>query len=161
MSLQDLGAIGEVVGAVAVVVSLIYVAHQIRENSRHVRASMYYATNDAFYRWFAVLAGHPDLSELWLRAARGETLEPDEQMRLGSVAAMLFLAYENNYEQLKLGAIERDTLSLARSDITRLLSQPALQLWWQRRAPSTLTPEFRRAVEAMLPGQEERGVPSA
>jgi hypothetical protein len=34
MTLQDLGAIGEVIGAVAVVVTLIYLAKQIRQNTR-------------------------------------------------------------------------------------------------------------------------------
>jgi hypothetical protein len=41
MSLEDLGNIGEFVAAVAVVVSLVYVAVQIRQNTRSVRASSY------------------------------------------------------------------------------------------------------------------------
>ena len=36
MSLEDLGNIGEFVAAVAVVVSLIYLAVQIRQNTRQV-----------------------------------------------------------------------------------------------------------------------------
>ena len=37
LSVQDWGAIGEVVGAAAVIVTLIYVALQVRENSRQLR----------------------------------------------------------------------------------------------------------------------------
>jgi hypothetical protein len=39
MSLQDLGNLGEFIGALGVVVSLIYVAVQIRHNTRAVRDS--------------------------------------------------------------------------------------------------------------------------
>ena len=39
MTLSDLGSIGELIGGVAVVVSLIYVALQIRQNTRAIRAS--------------------------------------------------------------------------------------------------------------------------
>ena len=34
MNLNDLANLGQIIGALAVVVSLIYVAHQIRQNTR-------------------------------------------------------------------------------------------------------------------------------
>ena len=43
MTLEDLGNIGEFVAAIAVVISLIYLAVQIRQNTRSVRASSYHA----------------------------------------------------------------------------------------------------------------------
>ncbi len=39
MTLQDLGNIGEFLGAVGVIVSLVYLAIQIRRNTRVVRSS--------------------------------------------------------------------------------------------------------------------------
>ena len=36
MTLQDLGNLGEFISAVAVVVSLVYVAYQIRQNTRQL-----------------------------------------------------------------------------------------------------------------------------
>jgi hypothetical protein len=40
MNWDALGAIGEIIGAVAVVATLIYLAVQIRQNTRHVQAQM-------------------------------------------------------------------------------------------------------------------------
>jgi len=157
MSFQDFGAIGEMVGGIAVVVSLIYVAYQIRQssrqieqNSRHLEASMYYATNDAFYRWFALLAQDADLAALWRRALAGETLTPDETTRVHSLIAMLFLSYENNFQQLRLGAVKRDTFEIARSEISTLMSRSVVRAWWQRQGQRTLTPEFRRAIDSLV-----------
>jgi hypothetical protein len=156
MSLQDLGAIGEVVAAVAVVVSLIYVARQIHQssrqleqNSRHLEASMYHATNDAFYRWFSMLAQDETLASLWRRALAGEALAADETTRVNSLIAMLFLSYENNFQQLRLGAVKRDTLEIAKSDISALMSRPVVQAWWKRNAGRNLTAEFRAAIESL------------
>jgi len=66
MTLQDLGAIGELVGGLAVVLSLVYVAFQVRQNSRqieqnsrHLEASMYFASGDAFARWWSLLVQRP------------------------------------------------------------------------------------------------------
>ena len=48
MNIQDIGAIGEVVGAIAVVVTLIYLATQIRQNNQLLRSGSRQAlvTND-------------------------------------------------------------------------------------------------------------------
>jgi len=157
MSLQDLGAIGEAVGGIAVMVSLIYVAYQIRQssrqieqNSRHLEASMYHATNDAFYRWFALLAQDEELAALWRRALHGETLNRDEKTRVHSLLAMLFLSYENNFQQLLLGAVKRNTLEISRSEIARLMSTAVVRAWWNRQGRGALTPEFRRAIESLV-----------
>ena len=44
MTLQDLGSIGELVGGVAIIVSLLYVGIQIRQGTKATQA----ATNQAF-----------------------------------------------------------------------------------------------------------------
>ena len=46
MSLEALGNIGEFVGALAVVISLLYLAAQMRQNSPLVRASTYQSGAD-------------------------------------------------------------------------------------------------------------------
>lgn len=40
MTIQDWGAVGEVVGSLAVLITLIYLSIQVRQNTRHVRAQM-------------------------------------------------------------------------------------------------------------------------
>ena len=50
MTLQDLGNIGEFVAAVAVFVSLLYLAIQIRQNTKSVRTSTYQAVLDSSHR---------------------------------------------------------------------------------------------------------------
>lgn len=154
MTLQDVGALGEAIGAIAVVVSLIYVAYQIRQsshqlelNSRNIQASMYHATNDNFFRWFSLLAQDQELAGLWLRALQGEPLPPEERTRFNALAATLFLAYESNFEQLRLGTLGRNSLALSAPQIARMFASPHVGQWWQRHAPTTLTPEFRAEVE--------------
>lgn len=47
MNLDAIGAIGEVVGAVAVVITLLYVARRIHQANAQTRASARYSFNDA------------------------------------------------------------------------------------------------------------------
>lgn len=159
MNLQDLAAVGDLVGGIGVVVSLFYVgysirqtAKQIEQNSRNLVASMYHATNDAFYRWLALLAGDEQLAALWRRALRGDTLQEAEVTRVHSLISMLFLAYENNFKQLQLGAVDRDSLEIGKLDLATLLSRRVVQDWWQGQGARILTPQFRATVEGLVAG---------
>ena len=48
MNWDALSAIGQTVGALAVVISLIYLAVQMRQNTRAVRGTSFQAVTDAF-----------------------------------------------------------------------------------------------------------------
>ena len=50
MTLEDLGNIGEFVGAIAVVMSLLYLAIQIRQNTKTVRTSTYQSVLESSHR---------------------------------------------------------------------------------------------------------------
>lgn len=70
MSLQDLGAIGELLGAIAVVVTLMYLAKQIRLNTR----SMDEARKLALAQTYQMRADA--LQEMLVRAADSERIAP-------------------------------------------------------------------------------------
>jgi hypothetical protein len=48
MNLGDLANLGQIIGAIAVVVSLFYVAYQIRQNTNAVRSATAQAVNEHF-----------------------------------------------------------------------------------------------------------------
>lgn len=157
MELQDLGAIGDLVGGIAVVVSLVYVAYQIRQNSlqiehnsRSVEAAMYQQTADAFSRWQALVAQDEALASIWARGMAGQALDPVERVRFGMLVGFLLNAYENSYYQRELGALQRNTLAISRGVLAPLIASPEGAAWWRNVGPSVLTAEFRGAVEKLV-----------
>lgn len=52
MSISDLGSLGEFIGSIAVLVTLIYVALQIRHNTHATRAASHHAITDALKRTY-------------------------------------------------------------------------------------------------------------
>jgi hypothetical protein len=96
MNLNDLANIGQVIGAVAVVVSLFYVAHQIRQNTNAVRSATAQAVHEHFANWYQVLASDPVLSQIAAKGLRDYT-SLSEQERVRFIAAfMSFLSYSQN-----------------------------------------------------------------
>jgi hypothetical protein len=158
MTLQDLGSIGEFVGALAVVVSLVYVAYQIRQhsrqleqNSRNLEATMFQASNDAVARWWALLAQDAALADLWARALMGEKLDRTEAVRFESLLSIVFANFESVVQHSRVSAVNFDALEVSGPAIAQLLAVPHVERWWRRVAPQTFTVEFREAIATLLP----------
>jgi len=64
MSLNDLANMGQVIGAIAVVISLIYVALQIRQNTNAVRSATAQSVHEHFASWYHLIAADAELSRI-------------------------------------------------------------------------------------------------
>jgi hypothetical protein len=70
MNLNDLANLGQIIGALAVVISLFYVAHQIRQNTNAVRSATAQAVHEHFAQWYHLVAADDDLSQIVAKGLR-------------------------------------------------------------------------------------------
>src|SRR3954451_22793865 len=70
MNWDAISAIGQIVGAFGVIVSVIYLAQQVRSNARQTRLASMRMLSEAFNQWLYGLAGNPQIGELSSRHAR-------------------------------------------------------------------------------------------
>ena len=96
MTLSELGNIGEFVGAVAVVVSLVYLAMQIRQNTQTVRASAYHNITAQWANHLQSIADNAELSSLYFRGlADSRSLDAQESPRFFLLMASQFALLED------------------------------------------------------------------
>ena len=69
MNLNDLANLGQIIGAVAVVISLFYVASQIRQNTNAVRSATAQAVQQAVHQALVEVLTSPELIALVTGAA--------------------------------------------------------------------------------------------
>lgn len=163
MTLQDLGGIGEFIGGIAVVISLVYLAVQIRQNTKSVRTSTYQAILDSSRSDTELLLVHPHLERVYRVGRRNpEKLNDDERPLFRMLVAQLLLSSESLFLQHQQGAIDSDYWQRRQQTLRGLLSQPGVRQWWAgREAPREYyDPGFRELVDSIL-GEvvdgEERG----
>ncbi len=77
MSIQDWGAVGEIVGGIAVVISLVYVALQLRTNTKTLKANAAWDSEVTYANANLDVARDPDYALLFNRASRAES-KPEE-----------------------------------------------------------------------------------
>ncbi len=157
MNWDAIGAIGEFVGGLAVVLTLVYIAFQVRQsskqidqNTRALEASTFYAAGEGFHKWWALVIQDEAVASLWQRGIAGEALDSTDKLRFNSMAVMLFTTLENSFHQLQLGSIRRNTLELTKLQWERFLNSPGGSAWWKRQGRGAFTPEFVEAIEALI-----------
>jgi len=102
---QLLGNLGEFVGAIAVVVTLGFLVHQLRQNTRALDESSRLALinqADESYRdisrWRGMVTNDSELTEIWHRGTAGEELSDVDAERFMQLAYELIFGCWRGYE---------------------------------------------------------------
>jgi hypothetical protein len=150
MGLSQLADVGELLGGVAVVASLVYLAVQIRQNTRTVRASTLHQNTDLWSSLFLRLA-EPDLARAYVAGMAGQPdIRPLQYTQFLFVCRSMFLAFENQYYQMRHGVLDSEAYAgYERSISAQLLAFRGFRLWWELNR-SVFSPEFVDHVDAMI-----------
>ncbi len=131
MTLEDLGNIGEFVAAIAVVISLIYLAVQIRQNTRSVRASSYHAVVTNLSNISANIGHNAPVADLFVRGQTDlQALSPTEQRQFAFLVVSVFRNLEDIFYQFNQNMVDEVVWAGWKHRITRYFWQPGVQAWW-------------------------------
>jgi hypothetical protein len=150
MSLSDLASLGSFVSGAAVLISLVYLAIQVRQAEKNQRAVLnqgYITRVTDYLRWYA----ESPVNELRTRVIAGDTsFTAEELLRLQMAFRVTLLSAQDAFLQHKAGLVDAMTLDNSmRSVRTTWLGQPVYRALWLQQAP-TIAPEFAAVVETML-----------
>jgi len=149
MNWDAVSAVSEIIGAVGVVVTLVYLAVQIRNNTKAVRAATYDSFVAQFRDWNAPLRANPELSAQF--AIQIEEIDKlDERARKHATHVFFdFLKLaENLHYQYRMGMIDDSLWSGWDTFFHHYLSAPGMVWYWERRR-DFCDPEFRKWVDAL------------
>lgn len=147
MNLNDLANLGQIIGAVAVVISLIYVALSIRQNTNAVRAATAQSLHEHFASWYHLIASDASLAQLATSGLKDYgSLSNTEKARFVSLF-MAFLAYfQNAFLKSKQGLLAPSLWQSWEQVMMNLIGSPGGKALWKERA-YLFDEEFRRHVE--------------
>ena len=145
---EAIGAVGEIVGALAVVVSLVYVALQIRQNSGVSRsvAIQHWAVTSALEK--SAIFSDPELAELvWRGFADFSKLDQIEQSRFRTYVIQTLNSFELLYFQLQNGTIDAKFFSGKEQSYLRMFEYRGVCQLWDQIADAQWDERFRDYVQ--------------
>jgi hypothetical protein len=148
MNWEAASAIAEWIGVILIIVSLVYVALQIRQNTATIKAATELETGRMWSEFHSRVATSPDLADIWDKGlTEPGALSPPEKRRFIWFVAEYCFVVENLFRQQKLGFLSRETWTQHESTIAGLLLHPLLDRWWES-GVSPYSQEFRDVIEA-------------
>lgn len=151
MSLSELGVLADVLSATAVLVTLIYLARQVRQGNllakAQARQRMVEQTNDELYR----LSDDASLRECF---AKRTELSREEQGKLHFFLIAAMRQREWEWFQFKDGVIEESVAKAYFGIIALHLGIPRTRHWWSTVGRIGFNPEFVAEVDAFLADRE-------
>lgn len=147
MNILELGAIGELLGGVAVIATLVYVGLQVRQNTLAMRSMSHHAISDSFNAINLAFARDADLARIF-RAGNGgrANLTEDERVQYDFIHMAIFRTFETHFYQSHSGAFHGWE---SRPSVESLISSVGGQEWW-RVNPYRFSPEFSRYVKSCV-----------
>jgi len=142
IKLADWASIAEILGAVAIVISLVFVGFQINDGNRETRAATTQAILDSEMFFQAQLLRYPDI---WIAIfENADTLDPVESRRAIVLFNMAMTLHDNKYQMGKAGYLEYSGSNL------RLVTQTDFYgVWRASPGANSRSKEFMEFADGM------------
>ncbi len=156
MNWDAIGAVGELVGAAAVIASLVYLAVQIRQNTRSVRRASARHSGEKNATALRAFADYSDLfSGEFMGLDQFANLDPSRRQRFDMIFGMWMQAIEQTFADVRVGILEAEYAVPYRDYLQHLFSCPGgLQWWSERRAWFSIS--FQGEIGHLIAGQERQ-----
>jgi hypothetical protein len=133
MTIAELGSLGEFIASLGVLITLIYLAIQMRQNTKAVRLNTAHSITEEWQDMFGLLASDQSLSEIFVEAAQSEELSGVRRLRYYTFMGSAMRAYENAYLQNREQAIIADHWAGFRRMMIDVSAMAAFPSYWADR----------------------------
>lgn len=156
MDITTLAAWGEFLGGIAVIVSLVYLAAQIRSNTRMVRASNFNHLIDKNEE-FNVILMDAELTSLWLRGMDDfGGLSSENQIRFTGMISHPFNAAQRAWNLHQQGLVTEQMFQAQTHAMAVHLESDGVKEWWKA-SQHWWPADFRHFADGMIREGEAAG----
>lgn len=156
MTLEEAYFISQIIAAVAVVLSLIYLALQVQVNTKAVRLSTGHAISREARAIFSAGAQNESLADVILRGRQSvDNLQDGERFRYYLMVHDMFFAYQDAFLQMRSGVLEQRYWSAMLVTMKTIMGEPGPRAYWHTRM-AWYAPEFRDFLEREVMNRPEK-----
>lgn len=150
MNWDAIGAVGEIIGAVAVIATLIYLAKQIKDSARAARSAAVTDATTAMQAFYLELGRDPQVSEGFLQGLRSyESLPASSQFQWLMLMHSCFLGFQRAFFLAKEGTLDADLRDSIGTAIVSVNHMEGMAAYWRQRK-IFFQPQFIAWVEELL-----------
>jgi len=154
LSLSDYALIAEIISALAIILSLLFVGFQLKDNATAARSATANATIASMSAWYAGNGQSEQASALFLNAIENPEAQSREQWYqfVMNFHAMM-LNFQNSFYLAEQGTLDHNIRNSLTAVISGVKDQPGFALYWRQRK-SIFFPEFQEYIDALIASEQ-------
>ena len=150
LKLSDWASIAEVIGAIAIVVSLIYVGIQVNDSTRAVRSATANETSAALSSWYSSIGASAQASEVFYNGVTDPgSLSIEETAQFIYLIHGLFIEYQAAYYLGQEQTLDEGVQESITNTLVGVREQPGVLMYWEQRR-DLFEPGFRRFFDDLI-----------
>lgn len=150
MDWEIVGAVAELLGALGVILSLIYLGGQIRHNTKIAKSTILESAGARSLNLAKFIASEADLTEIVMNGLSGlNELTAQQKNRLTVVFIVAMRSYEVTHAHHQSALLDNDQFLAMKENLRTWLVSPYFEAYWAT-ASKTFNTSFRILVDAML-----------
>lgn len=133
-TLSDYAAAADIVGTIAVIITLIFVGVQIRQNTKATKAAAAQAVHSNFAAWYASLQGEPDILAMSLKGMVDySAISPLEKAQFFAMFMAFNAHMQDAYYKMEDGSLEPELWNCWERLAATFYSTPGGKAFWEER----------------------------
>ncbi|MFC4720968.1 hypothetical protein ACFO5O_01435 [Geojedonia litorea] len=154
IKLKKIALIVEILGGIAILISLIFVGIQLKDNTKATRSSTATATIGTMTDWYVTMGTNAETSaSFWRFLSDPDSMTKDQQLQHIYNLHGLLLTFQNSYYLALEGTLDERIPESLNQVIAGVKDQPGFLLYWNARK-SIFFKEYRDYVDEILNSTE-------
>ena len=153
MNWSAIGAVAELLAAIGVIASLVYLAGQVRSSGKQARqAAIQSVVNQMNTVWTSVSATR-EHARIWVEGSKGMDGLDDEvdQVRFSAFMLSIMRPYEEIFYCRRDGVVDDWTWEAIKEQCHALMGSPGFADWWELRR-AWFSRDFQAHIQEVLDG---------
>jgi hypothetical protein len=152
MTILELGALGEFIASMAVVITLVFLTIQMRQNTQIVKANALQAWVSAANTPLAAVQNNDSTMVAVVDGLTGSAdLNKYNWVQYGAWLQQMMYAAQATYFMHTAGAIPKDVYEAELDRAAEIVTMPSGKQWWEAGARSQFAAEFVKAINTRKP----------
>ncbi len=155
MNWEAIGAIGDMIGAAAVVATLLYMVKQIKQNTESTEAvGLQTWQSNSTAHWLATAQSRELGRDVATCLYDSKDLSDDNYIQIGCWWLNNFRQYQTTFIMHERDVIDDELFVVEMRMAARNLQMPGVRQWWDAAGRNQMMPRFTKFLEAFDPGED-------
>jgi len=150
LKLSEYANIAEVVGAIAIVISLVYVGLQVNDSARATRSASANEAAALSSNWYLQVGGSSENSDIFFNGLRNpDSLSDHDRLRFMYMNQAIMILLQNSWYLASEGSLDLELRDTVTNTVLGVRELPGFLLYWSQRK-SLFKPGFQTFVDDLI-----------